>query len=241
MSTEPEAVSTDTPKKSDVPEPSEAVKAASAELAASRSAVDEELVRLEASFRAAIDVPAKVRKHPAKAAGLAAGVGFVALGGPQRLFRGAKRAIFGPGKPLPKSMLPREVDESLGRLGSDGDKVRGLLEREFAAYLRTHTEPELKKSTSAVLAATVIAAARPFVLGYGRRLAQELLATDGSTFEERLAKVRARLGDGPWTAPDLAAVVEEAKAGLKGAAGSSKAAPAKNPAPKSKGGSPGVW
>lgn len=225
------------------PAPSPEVAAAVRELAAARAAVDTELVNLEASFRAAIDVPAKVRKQPAKAAGLAAGVGFVALGGPGKVLRGAKRAIFGPGKPLPRRMLPTEIDESLGRLGADGDKVRGLLEREFAAYLRTHTEPELKREPSRVLADTIINAARPFVLAYGKRLAGELLATDGTSFEERLAVVRGRLGGGPWTAPDLAAVVAEAKAavGMGSRTGGTKPASEAKPASKPKGGSPGVW
>ena len=37
---------------------------------------------------------------------------------------------------VPKSMLPDEIEKSLKRMGGDGAKVRGLLEREFADYLR---------------------------------------------------------------------------------------------------------
>ena len=102
----------------------EGTAAARAQVLAARQALDEELVRLEASARAAADVPAKVRRNPVKAAGLAAGAGFVVVGGPQRLFRRAKRAVVGPQEPLPKSMLPEEIEKSLKRMGKDGDKVR---------------------------------------------------------------------------------------------------------------------
>ena len=98
--------------------------AARAEVVAARDQFDGELVRLEASARSAVDIPAKVRREPAKTAGLAAGAGFVLLGGPQRLFRRAKRAVRGPGDPMPKQMLPGEIDKELRKLGSDGDKVR---------------------------------------------------------------------------------------------------------------------
>ncbi len=37
--------------------------------------------------------------------------------------------------PLPESMLPEEVERAVRALGSDGDRVRGALERSFAGYL----------------------------------------------------------------------------------------------------------
>jgi len=56
--------------------------AARAEVLASRAALLDEVQRLEASARAAVDIPAKIRRAPAKTAGLAAGTAFMALGGP---------------------------------------------------------------------------------------------------------------------------------------------------------------
>ena len=38
--------------------------------------------------------------------------------------------------PLPPSMLPDEIEKTLRKLGDDGDKVRGALERDFAAYAK---------------------------------------------------------------------------------------------------------
>ena len=46
----------------------------------------------------------------------------------------AKRAVRGPAAPMPKSMLPEEIEKALRKLGADGDKVRGALERDFADY-----------------------------------------------------------------------------------------------------------
>ena len=89
---------------------------------AAREALDEELVRLEASARAAVDVPAKIKRHPVKSAGLGAGAGFVVVGGPRRVLRGTRHAIFGRPAPLPESMLPKEIDASLRRLGDDGEQ-----------------------------------------------------------------------------------------------------------------------
>ena len=45
---------------------------ARADVLAARAALTDELERLEASARAAVDVPAKVRRNPVKAAGVAA-------------------------------------------------------------------------------------------------------------------------------------------------------------------------
>ena len=52
---------------------------------AARTEFDEELIRLEASGRAALDIPAKIRRSPAKAVAVVGGLGFLALKGPQRV------------------------------------------------------------------------------------------------------------------------------------------------------------
>jgi hypothetical protein len=160
---------------------------------AAREALDEEIVRLEASARAAVDVPAKIKRHPVKAVGLAAGAGFVVVGGPRRVLRGARHAIFGRPAPLPESMLPKEIDASLRRLGDDGERVRGLLEREFASYLQA-TEPARKRrDLSGAMTVVAVAFVRPLVLRYSKRLAEEIFATDGKSYNERLDAVRAKI------------------------------------------------
>ena len=144
--------------------------AARAEVLAARQALDNDLDGLESSAREAVDIPAHIRRAPARAAGLAGGAAFLALGGPRRLFRRARRAAFGPEAPLPKSMLPDEVEAVLRTLGTDGAAVRARLEREFAGYLDkrgSFAEREIK-SASAEAAAGLIRQA-------GRRLGSRLI------------------------------------------------------------------
>jgi hypothetical protein len=174
---------------------------ARAQVLAAREALDEELVRLEASARAAVDIPAKIKRNPVKAAGFAAGAGFLVIGGPKRVFRRAKRAVRGPEEPLPTSMLPKEIDAALGSLGTDGERVRGLIEREFASYLKA-TEPARKsRNLGGAFTILTVAFLRPLMLRYSKHLADQIFSTDAKEYEDRLHAVRARLGVEPKAAP----------------------------------------
>jgi hypothetical protein len=153
---------------------------------AARAALGDELDALEASARAAVDIPAKVRRSPAKAAAIAGSAGFVVLGGPKRLFGAARRAVFGPTADLPKRMLPAEIEKTLSKLGDDGEKVRGTLERDFAAYAR---EAEKERAIAPLLATTV---ARPLLLRGAKAAAGWFLRSDEEGFQARLAEVRER-------------------------------------------------
>jgi hypothetical protein len=155
---------------------------------AARAALGDELEALEASARAAVDIPAKVRRSPAKAAALAGSAGFVVLGGPRRLVGRARRAVFGPTAELPKRMLPDEIEKTLKKLGDDGDKVRGAIERDFAAYAK-----EAEKDRG--LGALASAAARPLVMRGARAAAEWVFRTDDEGFQARLAEVRDRARD----------------------------------------------
>jgi hypothetical protein len=174
--------------------PSPDVVAARAKVLAARGLVDEEIVRLEASARAAVDIPAKVKRNPVKAAGIAAGAGFLLVGGPRKVFRRAKRAVLGPQEPLPPSMLPDEIDASLRKLGGDGERVRGLLEREFAQYLEDTAPRRNKRDLRAAMALMVLPIVRPLSLRLGRQLVEQIFAPGTPGFEEQLAKIRARAG-----------------------------------------------
>jgi hypothetical protein len=174
--------------------------AARAAAVASRAELAEEVARLEAAGRAAVDIPAKVRRAPARTAGLAAGVAFLAAGGPKRLVRRVRRAVQGPEADLPKSMLPREVDKTLRKLGTDGEKIRGTLEREFASYLDDKAEERRKRDvtgTAALLAASILG---PVSKRLGARLAEELFtpkAAGSGTFDGAVRQARARWSGGP--------------------------------------------
>lgn len=157
---------------------------------AARAALGDELAALEASARAAIDIPAKVRRSPAKAAAVAGSAGFLVLGGPGRLFRRARRAVFGPTAGLPKSMLPREIEKTLRELGDDGDKVRGALERDFADYAK-----QAARENPPVTAMLATSIARPLIRRGIKAAGEWFLRTDDEGFQARLAEVRERAAE----------------------------------------------
>ena len=179
--------------------------AARAEVLAAREGLDEELIRLEASGRAAVDIPARLRREPAKVAGTAAGAAFLLLGGPGRLIRGVRRAILGPDAELPKSMLPPEVENTLKKLGADGEKVRGTLEREFADYLDEKAPARQERDLGAAAGGLVASLLKPVSIRLGRQLAERMLDPDGPSFADGLRRARARSDGGATDAGTSAA------------------------------------
>jgi hypothetical protein len=169
--------------------------AALAQVVAARAEFDTELDRLEAAGRAAIDVPAKIKRSPVKAAGVAAGAAFLVAGGPKRLFRRAKRAIRGEEGALPESLLPDEIEKAVRKLGSDGKQVRGTLEREFAKYLDDRAKERKKEGIVAAATGIALGALRPVSIRAGRNLAERMMNPDGPSFEEQLEKIRSRHRD----------------------------------------------
>ena len=111
---------------------------------AARAALEDELVRLEATARAAVDIRAKVKRNPGRTAAVVGGTAFVAVGGPRRVLRSVKHRVFGVPDPLPPSLLPEQVEKAVRALGDDGTKVRGALEREFAAFVDTNRKGDSK-------------------------------------------------------------------------------------------------
>jgi hypothetical protein len=166
--------------------------AARAEVLVSRQQLLVEVGRLEAAGRSAIDIPAKVRRAPAKTAALAVGTAFVILGGPKKTFRAIRRRILGPGAELPKSMLPEQIEKAIKTLGDDGERVRGVLEREFVDYLEK-TKPVREKrdlrGTVSELGGNIL---RPATSELGKRLAQELFKPEGSSFNAVMDRIQAR-------------------------------------------------
>ncbi len=166
--------------------------AARAEVLAARAGLDEELVKLEASGRAAVDIPARLRREPAKVLGTAGGAAFLLLGGPKRVFKGVRSAIFGAGSEMPKSMLPPEVEKTLKKLGPDGEKVRGTLEREFAAYLDEKAPQRKERDLGATAAVLLGGALKPVVTRLGKQLAERALDPDAPSFAEGMRRARER-------------------------------------------------
>jgi hypothetical protein len=169
--------------------------AALAQVVAARADLDAELDRLEAAGRAAVDIPAKVKREPVKAAGVAAGAAFLALGGPKRLFRRVKTAIRGEEDPLPSELLPDEINKVLKKLGSDGKKVQVTLDKEFAKYLDDRAKERKKEGVLAAVVALGTTALRPVALRTGRQLVERMLNPDGPSFEEQMRRLRDRRRD----------------------------------------------
>jgi hypothetical protein len=170
--------------------------AALAQVVAARADLGDQVDRLEAAGRAAIDVPAKVRANPAKAAGIAAGGAFLAAGGPKRLFRRARRAITGKEEELPSELLPKDVEKALRKIGTDGSKVRGTLERDFAKYLDERAKERKKEGVTAAITGLALTALRPIALRQGRQIAERMLDPNGPAFGEQLEKIRERRRSG---------------------------------------------
>ena len=170
--------------------------AALAQVVAARADLGDQVDRLEAAGRAAVDVPAKVRAHPAKAAGIAAGGAFLAVGGPKRLFRRVRRAVTGKEEELPAELLPKDIEKALRKIGTDGSKVRGTLERDFAKYLDERSKDRKKEGVTAALTAVALSALRPIAIKGGRQVAERMLDPNGPAFAEQLDKIRERRRSG---------------------------------------------
>lgn len=175
--------------------------AARAEVVAAREAFSGELARLEAAGRAALDIKAKVRRSPARAAGLVAGAGFLAVGGPLKVARGVGRALRGKKEPLPPSLLPKEVDKALRSMGDDGAKVRGTLEREFASYLDKRKPDEDRGLLGGIAGALTSGLVVPASRNLARRMASQLANVDEADFRNALDGVRGRAAAAGTTPP----------------------------------------
>ena len=153
--------------------------AARQEAVAARAGLGEEVERLKASARSAVDVKAKVKRYPARAAGAVAGTVFLVAGGPKRIFRAVKRRVVGEPEPLPASLLPDEVDRAVRALGDDGGKVRGALERGFADYLDSTAGDRKAATRSRSLSTLALGVATPVATRAAQQALKRVLAEPG--------------------------------------------------------------
>jgi ElaB/YqjD/DUF883 family membrane-anchored ribosome-binding protein len=156
---------------------------------AAREDFEAQVDTLRASGRATVDIPAQIRQSPAKAAAIGAAVGFVLLKGPQRLYGAVRKAIFGTPAPMPKRMLPKDIEKTLRSMGDDGEKVRGTLERDFAAYVK-----KAEKDRRGLLTVAFLAMLRPMVARGLRRAGEYLFSPSPEGYPTGLDEVRARAG-----------------------------------------------
>lgn len=133
-------------------EPTPEVLEAMAGVEASRAALSERLDDLVDATHSALDVPAKIRRNPAKTAALVGGTGFLLAGGPRRVVRFVGRRILPQPRPDPNAgILPDEIEKVLKDTGVAKDpEVRRALNKDFAEYLRQKGKygPEPTAATS---------------------------------------------------------------------------------------------
>jgi len=107
------------------------------QVAAARHNAETQLDAMGASARAAIDIPAKLKRHPVETAGVLGGTAFMLLGGPKRVAKTAERRFFPARANRPPTLLPKDVDRTIDRLPEeDRDQIRAHLERDFSNYLQ---------------------------------------------------------------------------------------------------------
>lgn len=107
------------------------------EVVRARRRAEAELDQLGSSTRAALDIPAKIKRHPIETVGAAGGAAFLLLGGPRRVAKAAERRFFPRRANRPPKLLPKDVDRALRNVpAEERERVEAHLERDFATYLR---------------------------------------------------------------------------------------------------------
>ncbi len=89
-------------------------------------------------------------------------------------------------------MRPKEIDEALGKLGSDGDKVRGTIERESSPPISRRRRRAQEAGTCPPRSTLPRAAGKPLIMRYGKQIVDQLTTADPQQLAEQLDKVRAR-------------------------------------------------
>jgi hypothetical protein len=100
--------------------------------------------------------------------------------------------VTGKDEELPSELLPKEVEKTLRKLGTDGKAVRGTLEREFANYLDERAKGRKKEGVVAAATALALSALRPIAIRTGRQMAERMLDPNGPSFQEQLERIRER-------------------------------------------------
>lgn len=171
-------------------EPTPEVQAALAELQASREEVRRSLDDVTSATQSALDVPAKIRRNPVKAAALVGGAGFLLAGGPRRVMRFAVGRIR-PGRPDPYAgLLPTQIEQILKDNGLAGDPdLRRALEQDFAEYLRSKGRYDPAPTPASTFWRTFDKLSGPLGAAGARVLVQRIMEADR---ERARARDRAR-------------------------------------------------
>jgi len=105
------------------------------DVAQARARLSTEVDELDLAVRSAVDIPAKIRRYPARVAAMGGGAVFLAAGGPKRVATRVARLVRRPRPGPVASLLPDEVQRIVEQVGGDAADVRASLERGFADWL----------------------------------------------------------------------------------------------------------
>jgi hypothetical protein len=84
-------------------------------------------------------------------------------------------------------MLPKEIEKAVRALGKDGDKVRGALERDFAAYAK-----QAGRDRARLRSLLLLSVGRPLLVAGTKALTGWLFRADDQGVQSRLAQIRER-------------------------------------------------
>lgn len=104
---------------------------------AAREALGGELDEFTSAARSAVDIPAKIRKNPLKTSAIAAGAGFLVVGGPKRVLKAVGSRVRPRTRRPHEGLLPKEIDQVVKKkAGPHAPEIQEALEEDFAQYLR---------------------------------------------------------------------------------------------------------
>ncbi|MEA2623248.1 MAG: hypothetical protein QOH61_2158 [Chloroflexota bacterium] len=114
-----------------------------------REALGGELDELTSAARSAVDIPAKIRKKPLETVAVAAGAGFLIVGGPKRVLKSAMSRVRPQRRRPHEGLLPKEIDKVVKKkAGPYAPEIEGALEEDFAQYLKKKGEVQKNEPTA---------------------------------------------------------------------------------------------
>ena len=143
-----------------------------------REGFGEEVAELALATRSAVDIPAKVRRHPVRTAGIAGGAVFLAANGPKRVLRAVERRVAPRRSDKFKGILPKEIEKALDRLGDQGMDARERLEAEFADWVSKRSTKQAPSNARQSFWKTYDAVIGPLAALGVKRLLDRLFAAE---------------------------------------------------------------
>ncbi len=155
----------------------------------------------------AVDIPAKVKAQPGEGGRRRGRCGLPRAQRPAApLRRGEARRSAGGRSRHAQVDAARRDREDAPHLGSDGDEVRGALERDFADYAK-----QAVKANASQRRAVLLSVATPFAARAAKTAAEALFKPDAGTIAERVAGIRERADQEVAKARETAAKAKAAK------------------------------